>query len=367
MPARQQNCDVWKERIKRLNAVIRARKEAGQESWSVIVAQIDPDGIATAFIVKALLATLGAKVDGLYYAGGFGHPQNKILYNEFELMKHMKPISEMPEDTVKALADSSRFEDSRLGRRIPKEMFGLVVDHHLEALQETSTFLPIIESCGAAATNAIRLLCASGGDLDERLCDLAAVGILSDTDRLTHPVTKQADRDAFAEVMRKGNQELIDACFNYALPERYLELYREVLANETVLKHVRIGHTTSLLREDEGDYLSIMADSLRKVQGAETVVVWGVPKDAVRASVRTHSKDLDLTAFIEAVFGKGNGGAKHGSGGARYRLAEPHIPFADTSKMFIEFLDAQYRHFITRFFGSPEEKPRPPQDEKAPT
>lgn len=348
--------DIGAERVKKLKAIVQKRGK----KWSVLVAQVDPDGIATAFAIQATLEHLGVEC-GIFYSGGFGHPQNRILYNEFELMKHMKPMKDLPDDTVLALADSSRFDDSRFrgadGRkmRIPAERFGLAVDHHTEDLHESDGFLPIIITCGAAATLGWKLVCAVGAKADERLSKLTAIGIQSDTDRLTHPITKPADREVFGKAMEATSQQFIHDCFDYALPDRYLDLYQEVLATkQTVCDDVRIAHVTSLLMEDEGDYLSIIADSLRKVRGAETTVIWGVAGKEVRASVRTRSKQENLTALIEAIFGAGNGGSKYGSGGARYTLAEPHVPFAHTSHLLIEFLSAQYHERTSLFLGSSE-------------
>lgn len=360
--------EIGAERAKKLRAIVKKRGK----KWSVLVAQVDPDGIATAFAIQAALEHLDVEC-GIYYSGGFGHPQNRILYNEFELMKHMRPVKDLPDDTVLALADSSRFADSRFrdgqGRKmnLAPERFGLVVDHHLEDVHETDGFLPIIITCGAAATLGWKLVCAVGAKADEQLCQLTAIGIMSDTDRLTHPITKSADREVFNKAMEAVPQQFIHDCFDYALPDRYLDLYQEVLATKTtVCDDVRISHVTSLLLEDEGDYLSIMADSLRKVKGAETTVVWGVAGKEVRASVRTRSKETNLTALIEAIFGAGNGGSKYGSGGARYTLADPHVPFAHTSDLLVQYLSAQYKERVALFLGPSEKKRRPTSDKTAP-
>ncbi len=335
--------------------------------WSILIAQIDPDGIAAAFTIQAILAHLGAQAD-IFYSGGFGHPQNKMLLNEFELIKYMRPMRELPPDTVIALADSSRFDDSRFrdgnGQkiRLAPERFGLVIDHHLERGAETPDFLPIIRTCGAAASIGWKLLHALGGKADERLSQLTAIGILSDTDRLTHPITQQIDREAFLEAMGLASQQLIHDCFDYRLPERYLSLYEQVLQSAIIVcDEVRIAHVKDLLLEDEGDYLSIFADSLRKVNGAKTVIVWGVAGREVRASVRTSSRQDDLTGLIEAIFGAGNGGSKYGSGGARYALADPHVPYPHTAELLIGFLNAQFNERIIGYLGTRPIRRRTPE------
>ena len=347
--------------VERLKKVVEKRGK----DWSSLVAQVDPDGIANGFQIAAMLEAAGA-ASQLYFAGGFGHPQNRILYNRFELMKHMKPAAEMPDAGNVALADSSRLDDSRFEKPIARERFGVIIDHHLEQPAVNGDCFSYIRSCGAAATLGWLLLKEMKIEIPRHVAELTAVGIFSDTDRLTSPATTPEDRQAFVEAMEMASQELIDECFNYTLPERYLEIERSMLETIDVIEHVRVAYAPELLREDEGDYLSIVADRLRRVDGAHTIVVWGVCGDWVRASVRSRSKELDLTSFIEGIFGKKNGGAKHGSGGARYRLPAQLVPTAASAAKFVSSLDEITKEHIKNALGAPERK-RAPRTEKTPT
>ncbi len=339
--------------------------EKRDKEWSVKIAQVDPDGIANGFQIALALEAAGAEPK-IFYDGGFGHPQNKILYNRFELMKHMKPGAEMPGTGNVALADSSRIDDSRFEKQIEKGRFGVIVDHHLEHPGVNGDCFSYIRTCGAAATLGWLLLREMKLEIPPHVAELTAVGIFSDTERLTSPATTCEDRQAFVEAMESASQELIDECFNYALPERYLEIERDMLETIDVVNHVRVVHAPELLREDEGDYLSIVADRLRRVDGAHTIVVWGVCGDWVRASVRSRSKELDLTAFIESIFGKKNGGAKHGSGGARYRLPPQMAPTATSAPKLIQSLQEITKEHLQAALGAPERKRPPKTDKTAP-
>ncbi len=338
-----------------LKILIKWLKEEGP--ISIIVAQIDPDGIAAAHVAKAMFENAGVVCE-IYYAGGFGHPQNQLLYNEYELMKTMRPITELPTSGPLGLVDSSRFDDSRfgIGVHIDPKRFVFLVDHHLEQPVKMKSGLNLVETCGSATTLCTLLAQAMNVPLDKRLRTLAAIGIHSDTDQLTLGIVRDADVQTFAWLMAGGDQELLEACFDYRLPPQFADMEREVLATVEVIDGVRIAHTTSLLKEDDGDLLSIIANRQRRNEGAETTVIWGVTGPWVRASVRSYSKELTLTRFIEGIFGKGNGGAKHGSGGARYALAEPHVPFPETADLLISYLSAQYRRRISLMRGRFENK-----------
>jgi len=361
MPQNHKTIRPCPEDIERFKRIVRDRGEA----WSVKIAQIDPDGIGNGFQIAAALESEGAK-PRIYYDGGFGHPQNKILYNRFELMKHMRPGAEMPETGSVALADSSRIDDSRFETQIAKERFGVIVDHHLEHPAVNGDCFSYIRTCGAASTLGWYLLRELKIEIPQHVAELTAVGIFSDTERLTSPATTHDDRQAFVEAMEQSGQELIDECFNYALPERYLEIERDMLETIDVVNHVRVVHAPELLREDEGDYLSIVADRLRRVDGAHTIVVWGVCGEWVRASVRSRSKELDLTAFIESIFGKKNGGSKHGSGGARYRLPPQMVPTPASAPKLIQSLQEITKEHLQAALGAPERKRPAKTDKTAP-
>jgi nanoRNase/pAp phosphatase (c-di-AMP/oligoRNAs hydrolase) len=57
-----------------------------------------------------------------------------------------------------------------------------------------------------------------------------------------------------------------------------------------------------------------------RLQGIQTVVVYAIVEGAVRGSVRTSSSTLDAQNLLDELFGQGNGGAKHGIGGAKVQI-----------------------------------------------
>jgi nanoRNase/pAp phosphatase (c-di-AMP/oligoRNAs hydrolase) len=344
--------------LDRLKKVVEKRGKR----WSILVAQVDPDGLATAYLVAAILRHLGAE-STIYYAGGFGHPQNRFLKIHFKLDLELKLMSELPDEGPIALADSSRLEDSRFGRKIAAERFALIVDHHDENPGVCEDCFSYIRACGAASTLGWLLAKGLGAEVDTTAVQLTTIGIFSDTDKLTLAVVTAEDREAFVEAMRGTTQDLIHRCFNYDLPKRYLEVVEALHATDEVIESVRIMHAPLLLADEEGDWLSIIADDLKRIEDAKTVIVWGITGKEVRASVRTRSETLGMSDICKAVFG--NGGGKHGAGGARYALTEPHVPFEETAEALIHFLDIQFKARLRLFLRSKEKKPK--QNGKTPT
>ena len=323
--------------IERFKEVVEAERG---KIWSIVVAQIDPDGVGSAMLLKLALESLGAEV-AIFYGGTVGHPQNRTMFNHFELEKDFRLIADLPPEGPIALVDSSRYDDPRFGMSIAHARFKIVIDHHhdpqIAGKNGKDRFMWVV-SVGSASTLTAVLVKALGIKVDERTATCAAIGIHADTDKLVSEHTTPEDRTAFGEMMAVGSQEDFSVCCNYAWPQRYRALLVQTLNNCIEVDEYVIGHPTELLRGDEGDLLSIIANHLKRHEGAHTVIVWGISGGEIRASVRTSSRELNLSSLIADVFGKGAGGAKRGSGGARIQIGNPFNPTENTAPEMIAYI-----------------------------
>lgn len=348
--------------LTRFTEVLEAHKE---ETWSIIVATVDPDGLGTAMLMKELILHFGGKAD-IYYGGAFSHPQNETIWNLFELEKHLRPLAELPDTGPLALADSCKIVDSRFHKELEADRFRIVVDHHRDKPLDEEGRCVYIASCGAAATLAYLLIeglnrkyskgkhraeSFSPLAISEDAATLGAIGIMSDTDCLTAPSVREADHYAYAALMASGSQERVSLSFNYDLPPRFYEVQSQCLKAATVVGSYLITRPDGLIAFSEGDFLGIIADELRKREGIKTVVVWGMTEAALRGSIRTKSRELNLTNFIADIFGPGTGGGKHGSGGARVALPEQFLPTPETATHLIAFFDASFREKLEKRVG----------------
>lgn len=343
--------------IRRLMAIV--EEEKGQ-SWSIIVATVDPDGLGTAMILKEIILHLGGQAD-IYFGGAFSHPQNETLWNLFELEKHLHPLAELPDEGPLALADSCKLVDSRFHKVLDETRFRVIVDHHRDKPIDGDERFVYIASCGAAATLSYLLVEGLNGldgedgpkrlTLSEDTATLGAIGIMSDTDCLTATSVRAADHVAHSALMRLGSQDKVSESFNYDLPPRFYEMQSQCLRAATVVGSCLITRPDGLIAVKEGDFLGIIADDLRKREGIKTVVVWGLTEDAIRGSIRTKSKELNLNTFISDIFSAGKGGGKHGSGGARVPLLDPFLPTPDTASQLIAFFDVSFREKLEKRAG----------------
>lgn len=363
MPNDTENIRPKTSQINQLKKIVEEEKG---HVWSIIVATVDPDGIGTAMILKEIIVHLGGEAE-IYFGGAFSHPQNETLWNLFELEKHLLELKDLPDKGPIALADSCKLQDSRFHKEIESDRFRIIVDHHRDKPLDDADRFVYIASCGAAATLAHAIVATLNvievDDLQKKsqaiphitlskeAATLAAIGILSDTERLTAPSVTQADRKAYSALMAMGSQEKVSESFNYELPPRFYEMLSQCLKASTVVGSYIITRPNTLLSMNEGDFLGIIADEFRKREGIKTVVVWGITEGRLRASIRTKSKELNLNTFISDLFGAKYSGGKHDSGGANIPLDEHFHPSKETVSLLIAFLDASFREKLEKRVG----------------
>ena len=321
-------------RVAKLTRVVEKRSETGH--FSILVAQIDPDAIGSAFGMQEILSQLGAS-SNIYYQGRVGHPQNEALCNKCGLMGRMRPIPTIVIDegasatdvqlAVNAalpnivLVDSSRIADSRL----PYAVYPvIVVDHHGQSdvgEERDDTFFWVDESAGSASTMVAELLSEITPEKWEFNPDLAlmvCLGIYTDTkDNL-----RAGDRDStsYAWVKRYADNTALIDLVRYKRPWSFFKnLSRGVQYVEKFDTHRkgRILAGLGRIPEKQGDDLAMVADEFLRTVGAPLVVTWAlveikdsqtkevIPK--IRVCARSEDYTTNLAETLNARFGKQSG------------------------------------------------------------
>src|SRR3989344_7338891 len=104
--------DTGIKRSEKLSQVISALTQP----LHIIVTQVDPDAIGSAFALMHIIVSK-KKASQIFYCGNIGHPQNRCVVNKYNLNAVMKSIQtrNAPENTPVAIIDSSTADDARLG------------------------------------------------------------------------------------------------------------------------------------------------------------------------------------------------------------------------------------------------------------
>jgi nanoRNase/pAp phosphatase (c-di-AMP/oligoRNAs hydrolase) len=304
--------------------------------FTIIITQVDPDAVGSAFAMQELLHAMGAQTK-IYYCGGVGHPQNRAIVNKFNLKSKMEHISKYPEEweisprTV--LVDSSLIKDSRLPERLRTFMPLIVVDHHRGTDVETTEHNMVwIEDLGSASTMMVEILQHFFDEMGEKsgfdvfieenkwLATLLALGIYTDTSGLQGATHR--DRKAYDLVSNVLNFSDLDPLINYPLPpSHYINLASALNQCDEQGSYLVSG--VGYMNVEDGDDLSTIADYFLRKDGISLAIVWGIIDGKVRISARNSNLSDPLDDFITR-FGP-FGGAKltpdgRGEGGAMLKL-----------------------------------------------
>ena len=287
----------------------------------VMVTQVDPDAIGAALGLITLLEheidQRGRQVRVVpVYCGGIGHPQNRALFNIFNLGQRFIHISNYTDPIVDRhfiLVDSSDLNDSRLPEPLKGKRPAMIIDHHRSEVKagNGSEFYWIedgsSEGVGSSSTMVFELSKTFGVKFSETEQTLLTLGIHSDTKSMVDATAR--DRNAFAALSAEVDGRKFSDLLRYPLPESYFVALHHALNGMEHHNEKVVADVGSIPPED-GDNISSIADFLLRMAGVTFVIVWGVVGKKVRLSLRSTDPSFSLNNFIADSFGKNAGGAK---------------------------------------------------------
>ncbi|SRR6056297_844769 len=297
---------------------------------SIIIAQLDPDALASAMGLEYIVEQLTDLEVQIYYFGNIGHPQNRCLINKYDLKRKIKPIeeSDINNDSKIALVDSCDIRDGRLlDEKSDIPLPFIIIDHHRGEpnVSENEDNFVWIEDIGSASTMIVELLKVLDPNINDylssesgiMLATMLTLGIYTDTNKLIS--SSQRDRKAYGFVTEFVSGAEISQLIDYPLSETYFKNLKTALNNYT-RKGSRVIARVGTISGTTGDDLSTIADEFLRIQGVTLVVVWGIIEHKVRISARSRDLSIPLDDFLKKKFGK-TSGAKlapngRGEGGA---------------------------------------------------
>lgn len=337
--------DLTPQHVKKFRSI--AKRE--RLPWSLYIAQVDPDGLALEIMTLEIMHAHGVEAQA-FHDGAYDDPQNQHIRELLKLDKIIRPASEMPAEGPIALLDSSKLKDARFTAPIDAKRIKIIIDHHQpdDRLSRAWRYVQIVQ-CGAATTIGWSLAKVLGVRLSKRACTLAAIGIHNDTNKFRSPATTPADEEAFAEASARGDRRLIQACHRYRLPKRYFDLGSRTYGGIVRIGPAAVSHPARRMRQRQSGFISRYADRMLQFEDAEISIAWCLTEFGLRASIRAVDAGFDLNRLINAIFGKGSGGAKHGSGGAMIPLAKlSHLIKGFNDQQFDDELIAKLDRFVRR-------------------
>lgn len=287
----------------------------------------DPDSIASCLGMSHILSFLGVEDTIVTYCGEVSHPQNRAMINVLQLQIRKWHDIEPLIDAIYIFVDCSFGQKNMSIKEMPR----VVIDHHKIQTNNKEVFF-LHDEVGACSTLVLDLALsvtqeaeAAGAegetalqcfDPDEEgtkeLATALAIGIKTDTLDFLNETTTQDDFQAFRLLGKYLSGEKFDKIINYEFPPYVLDY--EQIAWQDKRAEFQPHFITGLgyIDDAKSDCIPHVADKFVRLQGVQTVVVYGVVGNTIRASVRTSSAALDCQTLCDDVFGKGNGGTKRG-------------------------------------------------------
>ncbi|MFN0063549.1 MAG: DHH family phosphoesterase [Myxococcaceae bacterium] len=309
----------------------------------------DPDSIASALALAALLEERANVPTRVSFGGIIGRAENTSLVNTLSLQ--LAPVSQIVFDEYDliALVDTQPMvgNHSLPARVLPPD---IVIDHH--PLREETLLAPFADvggDYGATSTMLVEYLRAARIDPSPDLATALFYGIKADTRDLGRETTG-SDVDAYLWLFPRADKGQLARIEHPELPLRYFRLYHKAIERAVVYRNVVV---TDLGEVYAPDMVAEVAERMSSLQGRKWSIALGTFRHQLYLSIRTRDRRMNagkLTRDICADQGGSAGG--HGS------MAGARIPLAGSSAE----RSAKKRAILRRFlegFGVGRQRPQP--------
>jgi len=284
----------------------------------------DPDAIGSSHGLSWLIKKINSGLStAIFYGGEVSHPQNRTLVNLLNIsMKKVSKDHDYEDYQLKIMVDVASSGQKNLQSATIQP--DIIIDHH-EDDPEGDYILKDIRVIGATATIICDYIIKSGLTLnpdveeDANVATSLLFAIENDTGNLVSENTRQLDADCFMYLLNRVDINILTNVRAYPIPRYFYELEEIANKNKEISGSVLVTGL-EYLRAERRDSLPFVADKFRRMEGIETVVVFGIIDDHLVASLRTTNKSISLNSICHKIFGESYSGAKMGSGGARVPL-----------------------------------------------
>ena len=276
----------------------------------------DPDSIAGAFALRALLARRVESVT-VAYDEPSKRLQNRAMVKLLRLRLEQVKSVDVNRFSKIALVDGqvSQFPDYRDGT------FHLAFDHHPITEEYPYLFADIRPETGATSTILEEYLRAAKVRISERLATALCYGIKTDTDDFQRH-TGRADAEAFSRLFPLANYHALQSIEQSEIPYRQLDFVDLALRRLRVKKRRAVVH---LGAAEGADIAVIIADFLLRVSGIDFVVVAIITGDKLILIFRSRNPRRHAGRIAFHHFNELGSAGGHAAAG-RAEIPLPQVP-----------------------------------------
>lgn len=315
--------------------------------------QPDPDCLASALAVQILAQSKG-KIANIYYGGEIPYTQNSVMMNVLNISatklesdeeneeESIQQIKETIDKSVIIVVDTScsfgKENNIGLSQFIVKDRKpDAVIDHHTANPHLDCPFY-VNRSYGACSTILVEMLVSLGLTISKGLATALYLGISTDTADLKSEGTVQNDIDAIEFLRSVMDIELLRKIYDYPKPLALLELRKRAYGSFNIYGNNLTISNVGLINPQQRALVAKICEEMLQIESIDSALVLGIvdegfdrPKFLI-ASFRTEVLAINVSQFIQKIFGKKYGGGRRGAGAAKIPLDDKICSVIDFSK-----------------------------------
>jgi nanoRNase/pAp phosphatase (c-di-AMP/oligoRNAs hydrolase) len=277
-------------KLERLRAVC----DSARDVYVIIYSNPDPDALASALALKAILETKKRAVN-IGYTGAIGRPENASM------IRHLKipvfPASELKaaQSDIIALVDSQPqfFTDFSLPR------CDIVIDHHPITDRIRAGFADIRPNYQSASSIMTEYLRAAGVRLTKNLASALYYGIKTDTRHFVGDMD-HGDVEAVKWLRSKADRDIVQQIEFSQFSREGLDYFAIALVRRRFVKGVMFSHLGPV---PFFDVCVQVADFFIRVEHVSWAMVTGVVGDTLVIVFRNDGIKKDAGFLARAAFG----------------------------------------------------------------
>jgi len=276
----------------------------------------DPDAIASGIALSAIAQSRGVSCD-ILYGGEIGHRQNKIFVNLLDI--ELIHIDEFTKYLLRGY-DRLAFVDhsSENTSIMPADVYpDIIIDHHPKTGDYDAHVEDIRTQIGAVSSMMTEYLVDIGIEIDGRLATALMYGIMTDTNYFKRKFSR-SDVEAVSILKEKVDPSVLTQIESPTISPDVMDVIGKAVLNRDFVNGYVLSNVGYISNRDS---LPQAAEYLLNLEGAKTVMIFGMLNDSLYISARTKDVKLNLGQAMENAFGSiGSAGGHMASAAAKIPL-----------------------------------------------
>lgn len=311
-------------RVNRLRSLVKPKESI----LIVIFENPDPDSIASAIALKALLSKIKVK-STIAYTGDINRLQNEVLIKESGVPFLKIGKARLDEFDRIATVDAQPYFFQE------KFKFDIVIDHHPRRVKYHAPFVDVRPKMGATSTIMTQYLLSAGVKITPKIATCLLFGIKTDTNRFELHVQDE-DIRTFRYLFSRADHALLKRIELSEIPQAALPYFRYSLTN---MKIVNDQIYVNLGKVKLPEVHVMVADFLLRLGQISSVIVSAMHDRNLIVIFRDEGR-RDVGRLASLAFGK------IGNAGGHKSMARAEIPCQALTKICRPFRKKSIDKFV---------------------